>query len=77
MPSLKPETFGLHGYNNSLPEMQAVFLAIGPRFPKDRKVGQVVNVDIYSLLAEIMKIRPAYNDGNLSRIASVVGLQNP
>lgn len=77
LPSLKPETFGLHGYNNSLPEMQAVFLAIGPRFPKDRKVGQVVNVDIYSLLAEIMKIRPAYNDGNLSRIASVVGLQNP
>lgn len=76
-PSIKPKVFGLHGYDNSLPEMQAVFLAIGPRFPKNRKVGPVLNVDIYSLIAELIKVLPAKTDGKLSRIADTVGLLNP
>lgn len=76
IPSIKPKVFGLHGYDNSLLEMQAVFLALGPRFPKNKRVGEVVNVDIYALLAELLEIKPAVNDGNFERISQVVGLMN-
>lgn len=76
IPSIKPKVFGLHGYDNSLPEMQAVFLASGPRFPKNKKVGEVVNVDIYALLAELLEIKPGVTDGNFERISQVVGLMN-
>lgn len=75
LPSVKPAVFGLHGYDNILPHMQAVFLAVGPEFPKGKKVGEVQNVDIYPLLAHLLKIKPAPTDGDFGRVSNVLGLQ--
>lgn len=74
LPSFKPGVFGLHGYDNSLPEMQAIFLASGPRFPKNNKVGEILNVDIYSLIADLLGIKPALTDGRLDRISKTLGV---
>lgn len=75
-PSIKPAVFGLHGYDNSLPEMQAVFLATGPRFPKNQKAGEVQNIDLYPLIANLLKIKPSQTDGNFERVSKVVGLKS-
>lgn len=74
LPSIRPKVFGLHGYDNSFPEMQAAFLAVGPAFPKNRSVGEVINVDVYALLANLLKIEPAATDGKLERISDTLSL---
>jgi predicted AlkP superfamily pyrophosphatase or phosphodiesterase len=74
MSRLKPGVFGLHGYDNALPDMQAVFLGVGPEFPKNKKVGEVNNLDIYPLVAHLLKIQPAKVDGDFSRISGRLGL---
>lgn len=70
--ALKPGVFGLHGYDNTSNQMQAVFLAKGPTFPKNKKVGEVENIDIYALLAHVLHLKPAKTDGDLSRIIKVL-----
>ena len=75
LPSVKPTIFGLHGYDNSLPQMQAVFLAAGPKFPEGTRVGEVQNVDIYSLLAHLLNIKAEKTDGDFARISNLLGLQ--
>jgi predicted AlkP superfamily pyrophosphatase or phosphodiesterase len=75
VPPLKPSVFGLHGYDNSLSNMQAVFLAVGPEFPKGKKVGEVQNIDIYPLLAHLLKIKAETTDGDFGRVSNVLGLQ--
>ena len=72
LPSLKPEVFGLHGYDNDNKNMQAIFVWKGPGVQSGNKVGEVQNVDIYSLLAHLLKVEPANHDGNLQRIKKVL-----
>lgn len=74
LPSIKPKVFGLHGYDNSLSEMQASFLAVGPRFLKNISVDEVMNVDIYALLAKLLNVEAASNDGSLERISKTLHL---
>jgi predicted AlkP superfamily pyrophosphatase or phosphodiesterase len=62
---------GTHGYDNALASMQAVFLATGPAFAQGKSVDRVRNVDLYALMANILGIRPAPNDGSLDSIRAV------
>jgi alkaline phosphatase D len=63
---------GTHGYDNTLSDMNGIFYAIGPNFKKNYKAGQLYNTDIYNLIANILEIKPAPNDGKKERIFHVL-----
>lgn len=48
--------FGVHGYDNTLPQMQAVFMANGPRFKKGVEIPFLQNIDLFHLFARLLKI---------------------
>jgi predicted AlkP superfamily pyrophosphatase or phosphodiesterase len=64
---------GEHGYDNADPLMAALFVAHGPAF-KQGFVKQAAfdNVDVYPLLANVLGVAPAQNDGRLSDIADML-----
>ncbi|MFT3789505.1 MAG: ectonucleotide pyrophosphatase/phosphodiesterase [Rudaea sp.] len=55
---------GEHGYDNADPHMRALFVASGPAFKRGLVVPEFDNVDVYPLLAKLLGIKPAPNDGN-------------
>jgi predicted AlkP superfamily pyrophosphatase or phosphodiesterase len=63
---------GTHGYDNALPSMQSVFFAAGPAFAQGKEITRVRNVDIYALMAHVLGLRPARNDGSLDSIRAVL-----
>jgi predicted AlkP superfamily pyrophosphatase or phosphodiesterase len=63
---------GNHGYDNRLPSMRASFLAIGPAFVAGKVVDHVRTIDLYALMAQILGVRPAPNDGSLDSIRVVL-----
>lgn len=64
---------GEHGYDNTDPAMRALFVAKGPAFRDDGAVVPAFEgVDVYPLLAHVLGIRPAPNDGKLERAAAVL-----
>lgn len=63
---------GTSGYDNIISDMNGVFYAIGPNFKKDYKSEQLYNTDIYNLLARILEIKAAPNDGKDKRIMHVL-----
>lgn len=56
---------GEHGYDNLLPDMGALFIASGPAFKSGVVVKPFQNIHVYDLLAHILGLRPAPNDGSL------------
>ncbi|AMJ57158.1 MULTISPECIES: ectonucleotide pyrophosphatase/phosphodiesterase [Stenotrophomonas] len=58
------ELLGEHGYDNTLPDMYSPFIAHGPAFAQGVTIAPIDNVDIYPLLARLLNITPARNDGN-------------
>ena len=60
---------GNHGYDNNELDMHGIFYAIGPDFKSGYTCGTLNNIDIYPLLAKILRIFPNNNiDGKLERI---------
>jgi predicted AlkP superfamily pyrophosphatase or phosphodiesterase len=59
-------SLGEHGYDNDDPAMRALFIAHGPAFKRGLVVAEFDNVDIYPLLAAILGIKPAPNDGDFN-----------
>jgi predicted AlkP superfamily pyrophosphatase or phosphodiesterase len=61
-----------HGFNPHERDMHASFIAAGPAF----KTGEVVEpfpiVDIYNIMAHVLKLSPANNDGNPARIVQLL-----
>ena len=56
---------GEHGYDNALPQMHSPFIAWGPAFKPGHVIAGIDNVDVYPLLAHLLGIIPADNDGML------------
>jgi predicted AlkP superfamily pyrophosphatase or phosphodiesterase len=56
---------GGHGYDNNLRSMQAIFIAHGPGFKPGTTLPAFPNVDIYDLMAYLLHLKPAHNDGTL------------
>ncbi len=63
---------GAHGFDPALPSMAALFLAHGPDFRKGLVVDDMDNVDVYPLLARLLRIAPEPNDGNPAATAPLL-----
>ena len=64
---------GTHGYDPDAPSMRALFLARGPSFPRGIVVPPFTNVHLYALMAHLLGLVPAPNDGSLDSVAAVLG----
>jgi predicted AlkP superfamily pyrophosphatase or phosphodiesterase len=62
----KDPHLGNHGFDNDLASMRAIFIAVGPGFQSGGRLPAFENIHIYSLLAELLHLKPAPNDGNLA-----------
>ena len=63
---------GGHGFDNQLESMRALFVAHGPAFKQSRVVEPFANVDVYNVMAKILKLKPAPNDGNRATLKAVL-----
>lgn len=59
------DRLGNHSYAPEAPEMRATFVATGPDFIAGSQLPAFDNVDVYPLLAHLLRITPAANDGTL------------
>ena len=55
---------GDHGYDNREPDMGALFIARGPGIPAGQSLPVTDNIHVYNLLAALLKIEPAPNEGD-------------
>lgn len=53
---------GMHGYDNALPSMAALFVAAGPAFKNGIQVEPFLNIHVYPLVARLLSVKPAPND---------------
>ena len=60
----RPGLPGAHGFDPTLASMAALFIARGPDFRGGLVVPGFDNVDVYPLLARLLRIRPEPNDGD-------------
>lgn len=63
---------GQHGYDPELRSMGAVFIAAGPGIAVDRRVPPFRNVHVYSLMAQLLGLRPALTDGSLDSVRAIL-----
>lgn len=57
-------TRGSHGFDPAAPQMRAIFIAQGPSFRRGAALPGFDNVDVYPLLAQLLDVPPAANDGD-------------
>ncbi|MBU8975259.1 MULTISPECIES: ectonucleotide pyrophosphatase/phosphodiesterase [unclassified Lysobacter] len=57
---------GSHGFDPALPSMRALFIARGPSFVPGARIAPFDNVDVYPLLARVLGVMPAANDGDVA-----------
>jgi predicted AlkP superfamily pyrophosphatase or phosphodiesterase len=55
---------GSHGYDNQEPDMQGMLIAYGPAFKQATQVEKLSMVDFYNVMARVVGIKPAANQGN-------------
>ncbi len=67
---------GTHGYDNLNKDMHGIFFGVGPSFKSDYTTGTLINTDIYNLIARILEIKPAPNDGEPDRIMHILKEEN-
>lgn len=56
---------GNHGFDNRVESMRAVFMAYGPSFRKNIKIGPIANVDVYPLLCELIDMKCNPHNGTI------------
>jgi predicted AlkP superfamily pyrophosphatase or phosphodiesterase len=59
-----PRNGGQHGYDPRSVSMRGLFMAAGPAFRQGVVVDPFENVSIYNVLARLLRVRPAKNDGD-------------
>ena len=62
-------TRGAHGYAPEAGSMRSLFIAHGPAFVPGTTLPAFDNVDVYPLLARLIGIQPAANDGDIDSLA--------
>jgi predicted AlkP superfamily pyrophosphatase or phosphodiesterase len=63
---------GAHGFDNQLESMRALFVAHGPAFKRGKVVEPFENVDVYNVMAKILGLNPAINDGGFATANAVL-----
>lgn len=58
----------MHGYDPAAKEMQAIFMARGPAIKKNQTIGTFQNIHLYGLMAHLLQLEPAPNDGTLDSV---------
>ncbi|GGC63732.1 alkaline phosphatase family protein [Undibacterium terreum] len=56
---------GAHGYDNTAPEMNALFIASGPAFTHT-VLKPFDNVDVYPMVMSLIGVKPLANDGSIT-----------
>ncbi len=64
-----------HGYDPQLSSMQAIFLASGPHFKKGLTLAKFQNIHVYNLMATILEVTPAPNDGSLDSVLTMLSIE--
>ena len=54
---------GMHGWDPALAEMHGIFIARGPGFIPGSRSPAMASVDVYSLMARLLGLKPAKNEG--------------
>ncbi|MCC5942214.1 MAG: alkaline phosphatase family protein, partial [Balneolaceae bacterium] len=57
-----------HAYDNLEPVMLTLFAAMGPEFKSGERVSEFESVHIYELMAHLLNLNPAPNDGNFDEV---------
>jgi predicted AlkP superfamily pyrophosphatase or phosphodiesterase len=65
-------SLGEHGYPPERESMRAIFLADGPAFRDGLVVEPFQNIHIYALLAHVLGLKPAPNDGRLDSVRGML-----
>ena len=60
--------YGEHGYDNNNTDLHGIFYAIGPAFKVNYIHPTFENVNIYPIIAKILKIKPAKVDGKIENV---------
>jgi predicted AlkP superfamily pyrophosphatase or phosphodiesterase len=68
----RPPNPGGHGYPPETLSMSGVLLAAGPDFRSGASVPAVSSVHVYSLLARVLGVDPAPNDGSLDSLRGLL-----
>lgn len=63
---------GMHGYPPDVPSMRAIFLARGPGFKRGAVVEPFQNIHLYELIAHLLHLTPAPNDGVLDSVRTTL-----
>ena len=63
---------GTHGYDNQNRDMHAIFYASGADFKKNYRHPAFINVDVYPLVCRLLSLKPAYIDGNIKEVSSML-----
>lgn len=63
---------GNHGFDNAAPSMGALFVAAGPQFRQGVVVPPFQNIHVYDLLARLLGVTPAPNDGSPDSTAALL-----
>ena len=63
---------GNHGYDHRLESMRALFIGRGPAFVEGLTVGPFANIHVYNLMATILNVEPAPNDGDLNAVRQML-----
>lgn len=69
---------GGHGWDNTYPDMQAIFVAQGPSFLRDGStVDSFSNIELYNLMCWLTGVDPAPNDGTWGALHHLLASQPP
>ncbi len=68
-------TNGDHGYDDTVTDMRAIFLAHGPAFRRGVVVPPFRNIHVYPLITAVLGLKPAENDGSLDSVRAVLETQ--
>lgn len=64
---------GDHGYDPEYTDMRAIFVGRGPHFKSGVKIEKSFqNIEIYTLMARILGLTPAANNGTLAHVEAVL-----
>ena len=70
--SRKHFSLGEHGYDNDDPAMRALFVAHGPAFKSGLRVREVENVDVYPLVAHLLRLPDRATDGRYEDVRDML-----
>lgn len=69
---VKPD-IGQHGFDPQLPDMRAIFYALGPQLKRSTKVEPFENVHVYPLIANILGLKIDHQvDGKLQKLLPIL-----